>query len=150
MNKLNRLCFCLHIWKIKVSQRHNNICSFYFTTKRINSDMVALQIFVLYLWNPIPFGSIMTSSFVWNQVLLVCPFVSGTGELRVDVLKFWFQHITCDLLPSCIYGVLLCFIDNLWIRYHKYASSVPYVHKKSTKRTNPVSPLKISISIGVY
>ena len=35
----------------------------------------------LYLSNPILFGSIMTSSFVWNQILLLCLFHK--------VLKFW-------------------------------------------------------------
>ena len=38
---------------------------------------------------------------------IVVSFSQGIGKLRVDVLQFWFQHITCDFLSSCIHGVVL-------------------------------------------
>ena len=38
---------------------------------------------------------------------IVVPFSSSTSFLRVDIRQFWFQHITCYFLSSCITGVLL-------------------------------------------
>ena len=43
--------------------------------------------FVLVIYNDlfqILFSSIMTSSFAWNQILIVVSFTSGTGFLTVD------------------------------------------------------------------
>ena len=40
-------------------------------------------------------------------VMIVVFFSSCTGFLRVDILQFQFQHITCYFLSSCIHGILL-------------------------------------------
>ena len=43
---------------------------------------------------------------------IVVSFTSGTGFLRVNVVQFWFQQITCHFLPSCI----VVFIDKVRTR----------------------------------
>ena len=47
------------------------------------------QYLVLSRSNLILSGSIMTSSFVWNQILLMCPLPNGTGDLREPVISFY-------------------------------------------------------------
>ena len=78
--------------------------------------------------------------FCMESNSIVVSFSSGIGFLRVHMLQFWFQNITCYFY-CCFNQQLMtekCQVDQF--------SSL----RKSTKKTYPFSPLKISISILVY
>ena len=54
----------------------------------------------LYLTNQIMPGSIMISSFIWNQILLLCPFHVVRVSLEKMSLSFGVNRISCDFLSS--------------------------------------------------
>ena len=95
-----------------------------YPTSSPHPDNAVFQFLDLYLSNQI------LSVPSWYHPLFEIRFIR---KLRVDFLQFWFQHITCDFLSSCID----VFIDNLQTRNDKYANSVRYVSQQRGRTRFP-------------
>ena len=61
------------LWHLSGGRKEINV-KLKFSYFQFSQTLCSKKIFVLYLSNPITSGSIITSYFAWNQILLLCPF----------------------------------------------------------------------------
>ena len=97
--------------------------------------------------NQILSNSIMTSSFVWKQILLLCLFHQVLVSLEQSFISFG-SNISPAISFHRVFMVYCCFYRQLTSENLRVRELSPL--RKSTKKTEPVSSLKISISIVVY
>ena len=94
--------------------------------------------------NLIPSSSIMTSSFVLNQIQLMC--LSFIRYRKFESKHP--SHFGSNISPAIFFHRVLFFLSTLTNQKSRVRESS--LLRKSPKRTNPVSPLSISKSIIVY
>ena len=106
---------------------------FTFLMGRLHGSNDQEQIVVLSRCELISSGLGRTSSFVWNLILLMCPF---RKELIIWEKRFFIFGRTYNLWFSFIARIVEC-MDNLRTITHEYVNLVPYVSQQSGRTRFP-------------
>ena len=122
---------CVYLWGF-LCYLFNGLFFFFFFFQVISSSC----------FEPITFGQTMTSFFVLNLTILLCPFHK---ELIIwENMSFGFGQ---TYINSIFHFIVYSFIHRQLTRKNLQVSEFSSLHKL-TKRTFPVFPLEISTTIS--